>query len=124
MIPVLDVDGNGTVGVFSDGLLILRYMNGVRGDQLINGVVAPGATRTTAPQIEGYIRKIWELLDADGNGQVKLESDGFLILLYLVGLTGTNLTQNGRIIEPGASRATAESISAYLLKLKTNGFTL
>jgi hypothetical protein len=51
----LDVDGNGTADALTDGLLILRYLFGLRGDSLIHGAVDPQATRTTAPAIEGYI---------------------------------------------------------------------
>ena len=54
----LDIDGNAVVDPLSDGLLILRYMFGIRGADLINGVVAPDATRTTADQVEAYLAKM------------------------------------------------------------------
>ena len=50
----LDIDGDGTAGTPTDGLLILRYMFGLRGSGLIVGT---GATRTAA-QIEAYIQSI------------------------------------------------------------------
>jgi hypothetical protein len=53
--PLLDVDGNGTPDALTDGLLIIRYLFGLRGASLIAGAVAPDATLTTAPQIEAYI---------------------------------------------------------------------
>ena len=42
----------------SDGLLILRYLFGIRGATLINGVVAQDATRNTAAEIEAYLAKM------------------------------------------------------------------
>jgi hypothetical protein len=51
----LDIDGNGARAALSDGLLLLRYLFGLRGDALVAGAVAAGCTRCTAPQIEAHI---------------------------------------------------------------------
>ena len=56
--PLLDVDGNGQADALTDGLLLLRYMFGLRGSTLIANAVGAGATRTTAAQIEGYLALI------------------------------------------------------------------
>ncbi|HPG61504.1 MAG TPA: S8 family serine peptidase [Casimicrobium sp.] len=53
--PLLDIDGDNTVNPTTDGLLITRYLLGLRGNALIQGVVAPGAARTQAVDIEHYI---------------------------------------------------------------------
>ncbi len=58
----LDIDGNGAVDPLSDGLLILRYLFGIRGATLINGVVAQDATRNTAAEIEEYLAKMVPVL--------------------------------------------------------------
>ncbi|MEO8133369.1 MAG: PQQ-dependent sugar dehydrogenase [Betaproteobacteria bacterium] len=58
MRPALDIDGNGTSDALSDGLLVLRYLFGLRGAVLISGAVDPLGTRTTAPAIEAYIRSL------------------------------------------------------------------
>ncbi len=58
----LDIDGNGAVDPLSDGLLILRYLFGIRGATLINGVVAQDATRNTAAEIEAYLAKMVPVL--------------------------------------------------------------
>ncbi|HFC93441.1 MAG TPA: hypothetical protein ENJ51_11590, partial [Leucothrix mucor] len=50
-----DVDGDGETKALSDGLLILRYLFGFRGNALINNAIAGGATRTTAIQVATYI---------------------------------------------------------------------
>ena len=54
----LDVDGNTQVDALTDGLLIIRYMFGLRGSSLIAAAVGAGATRTTAPQIETHIQSL------------------------------------------------------------------
>ena len=56
--PVLDVDGDGNADAPTDGLLIIRYLFGLRGDALIAGALAPTATRTTAPAIESYLANL------------------------------------------------------------------
>jgi cysteine-rich repeat protein len=53
-----DIDGNGTVDALTDGLLTLRYLFGLQGDTLINGVVAGDATRTTAEEIEAHLETL------------------------------------------------------------------
>ena len=50
-----DIDGNGITDALTDGLLTLRYLFGLEGDTLIRGVVAGGATRTSAEEIETYL---------------------------------------------------------------------
>ena len=54
--PMLDVDGNGQFDPSTDGMLIIRYMFGLRGNALIAGAVGSGATRTIAADIEAYIQ--------------------------------------------------------------------
>lgn len=52
---MLDVDGNGTADAATDGILILRYLFGFRGDVLVNGAVGAGATRTTGAQVAAFL---------------------------------------------------------------------
>ena len=52
---LLDIDGNNQVDALTDGLLILRYVFGLRGDVLIGGVVAQDASRASAEDIEAYL---------------------------------------------------------------------
>lgn len=56
--PLLDIDGNGRADALSDGVLLLRYLFGVRGAPLVANAVGLGATRATAAQIETYIRSL------------------------------------------------------------------
>ena len=56
LLPLPDVDGDGTVDALSDGLLIMRYMFGLRGPPLIAGAISKDATRTTPEQIDAYMK--------------------------------------------------------------------
>ncbi len=55
---LLDIDGNGDNDALSDGLLILRYLFGLRGSALIVDVVKSDAKRRTAAEIETYLEKM------------------------------------------------------------------
>ena len=57
-----DIDGNGNVDALTDGLLILRYLFGLQGDTLINGVIASDATRTTGEEIEAHLETLMPAL--------------------------------------------------------------
>lgn len=54
----LDIDGDGKAAPLTDGLLVIRYLFGFRGDSLVNGAVAASATRTTAEEIEPAIEAL------------------------------------------------------------------
>ena len=54
----LDIDGNGRVDALSDGLLILRYLFGLRGNALIAGAFDPRGARPTASAMEAYIASL------------------------------------------------------------------
>ncbi|MDC3105955.1 DUF5011 domain-containing protein, partial [Gammaproteobacteria bacterium] len=51
----LDIDDNGSIDALTDGLLILRYLFGLSGNTLTNGVIGSNANRTDNVQIESYI---------------------------------------------------------------------
>jgi hypothetical protein len=56
--PVLDADGDGELTALTDGLLVLRYLFGLRGAALINGAVDADCTRCDAPSIEAYLEPL------------------------------------------------------------------
>ena len=67
--PILDIDGNGSMDALTDGLLLLRYLFGVRGESLINGAVSSSATRAYIDQVEEYIGSLMpDLLLARASG--------------------------------------------------------
>ena len=51
-----DIDGNGSVDALTDGLLLLRYLFGLTGNTLTNGVVGDGATVTESAALESHMR--------------------------------------------------------------------
>ena len=51
-------DVGGRADALTDGLMLLRYLFGLRGAALINGAIGPGATRTTAADIQAHIQFI------------------------------------------------------------------
>ena len=57
-LKILDIDADGNVDVLTDGLIILRYLFGLRGDNLINTAIAEGAMRTEAADVEAYIQSL------------------------------------------------------------------
>ena len=51
----MDVDGNGRIESTTDGLLMMRYMLGIRGSALVSGALGAGASRTLPADIENYL---------------------------------------------------------------------
>ena len=84
----LDVDGDGTVGAFSDGFMILRKMFGdaFAGEALTNKAITSTATRTT-DEIHEFIQGGIDsrVLDVDSNGKTTAFGDGFMILRKMFG---------------------------------------
>ena len=85
----LNVDANNTIDAASDAQLVLRYLLGLRGGALTDGVLGANPTRT-GQALESYLASL--NLDADGDGQVYAMTDGLLILRALLGLSGNALT--------------------------------
>ena len=57
-LKILDIDADGNVDALTDGLIILRYLFNLRGDNLVNGAVAENAMRTEAADVEAYIQSL------------------------------------------------------------------
>ena len=53
-LAAFDIDGNGQVDVATDGLLVLRYLLGMRGATLVNGALGLCPSRD-ATAIEAYL---------------------------------------------------------------------
>jgi len=52
---IADIDNDGSVDALTDGLILLRYAFGLRGESLISNVISNNATRTSVADIEAYI---------------------------------------------------------------------
>ena len=51
----LNIDGNSRLDGTTDGLLVVRYLLGIRGPALVSGALGTGASRTLPADIEGYL---------------------------------------------------------------------
>jgi CxxC motif-containing protein (DUF1111 family) len=106
-----DVDGNNEADALSDGLLILRYAFGLRGDSLTDGAVSPNSPYSDS-EVVSRIENAMSYADIDANGEVDALSDGLIILRYLFGLRGEVLVAD--TISPDATRTSIEEVVAYL----------
>jgi len=91
----LDLDADGHVDALTDGVLLLRWMAGRTGDALVAGALSPQAGRTDAEAIGAFLASAncRAGLDVDADGRISATRDGQLILRYLFGLRGDDLTR-------------------------------
>ncbi len=110
----LDVDGNGSIGPLTDGLLILRHFFGFTGSTLVASAVDQGGcTRCTAGEIAAYLASVGNLLDVDGSGALGPLTDGLLVLRHLFGFTGATLT-TGAVDAMNCTRCVEGTIAPHL----------
>jgi len=99
----------------TDGLMVLRYLFGVRGEALTAYAVSPSAQRNDPAAIVAYLDSIRPALDVDNNGSTDALTDGVLILRYMFGLRGAALINSA--VGDGANPGTAEAIEAKIVSL-------
>jgi hypothetical protein len=90
-----DSDAPDAYSAGTDGVLLLRYLFGLRGAALTQGATGTNPRRNTA-QIEAYIAANLTAFDVDGDTTTKATTDGLLILRRLLGLSGPALTTGAR----------------------------
>ena len=110
----LDIDDNGAAEPLYDGLLIVRYLFGFRGDALIADATGAGAKRTSPDLVLQYLDDIRFALDVDGDGNQDALTDGLILVRYLFGLRGPALIAGG--LSPGATR-TGPQIESHIATL-------
>jgi len=119
----LDIDQNGIIDALTDGILILRYLFGSRGENLTQNAIGPGALRTDPTAIVAYLEQLRDsLLDVDGNGLADALTDGILIIRYLFGIRGDALVDGA--IGQNATRTTGEAIASFLEQSDSSGFNI
>jgi murein DD-endopeptidase MepM/ murein hydrolase activator NlpD len=104
-----DIDGNGSPDAATDGVLLSRYLLGLRGDALITGAVGLGASRQTATDIQNFIASKNYDLDVDDTQQSM--TDALLASRLMRGQTGTALAS--RATRSGSFLTAGEQITAY-----------
>ncbi len=107
-----DIDGDNTIVPSNDGLLVLRYLFGFRGESLINGATNVAGTRTTAILIEAYLSEHLIQFDIDHDGHVKPLTDGLLLMRYQLGKRDQALL-NG-VVSATGTRKDAIAIGGYI----------
>ena len=110
-----DIDGNGSCDTTTDAALTFRYMSGLRGDALTQGIpFASGATRTAAAEIATYLNGLGLALDIDGDGLLNPLTDGLLFWRYSLMMPGNVLTASIRAPLATPGTRTDAAIQAYL----------
>jgi hypothetical protein len=106
-----DLDGNGSADALTDGLVMLRYMFGIRDEALLDSVVADD-TPLTDEDIKTRIETMHSNGDIDNSSQVDALTDGLLLLRYLFGIRGDSLILD--VVSTTAERSTAIAIESYI----------
>ncbi|ETR71990.1 MAG: hypothetical protein OMM_07774 [Candidatus Magnetoglobus multicellularis str. Araruama] len=114
----LDVDANQAADALTDGLLIIRYLFGLKGGNSLieNAVDFQNGMRTSSENISAYIQRGKSYLDIDGNTRSDALTDGILILRYLFGIDeGDNLINEA--VDPNGTRSSSDDIKTYIESL-------
>ena len=95
-----DIDGNGQADALTDGLLVLRYLFGLRDSVLVNGVVSPNGNRVTSAEIQDHMQGLMPDVEPQPNPEpekiyVRLNSNPFAAPYYIF-----SSTANGSSIAP------------------------
>ena len=106
-----DIDNDGNADALTDGLLLLRFSFGLRGDALTNGAISTDSNLSPA-EVEASANSIQAIADIDGNGSVDALTDGLLLLRYLFDVSGNSFI-NGAIAT-NATRLTEYEINQYI----------
>ena len=54
-MEIADIDNDGEVEALTDGLMLLRYLFGLRGNSITAAAVSPNANRSTNEAVEAYL---------------------------------------------------------------------
>jgi hypothetical protein len=77
---MLDVDGSGAFERATDAVLISRYLQGLRGPELVSLHLPPGATRRTARDIESWIESFMPLMSGDVTGDSVVDENDIEVI--------------------------------------------
>jgi len=125
-----DINGDGKLEAFQDGILVQRYLFGLNQGKSLMGnyryyrnptefedfvMITENSTRKTEEEIISYIKKLINqgLLDIDGNGEADALTDGLLLMKYMIGYQKEELINNA-IDTENAKRRNAEEIVEFI----------
>ena len=92
-----------------DGVVISRYLQGMRGVALTSGVTTQAVDNTV---LEMQLAKIQAIMDVDQDGKTDASKDAQLLMRYLLGLRQSALVSG--LDFTGSGRKDAVSITTYL----------
>jgi hypothetical protein len=107
---VWDIDQNNSVDALTDGLLLMRYAFGLRGDSLTENVISSDSLIDKAA-VEQNIEQIMHLVDINDDGNFDALTDALILLRYLFDVTGNGLVDEEMLT---SNRPSAGSIKAYI----------
>jgi subtilisin family serine protease len=110
-----DVDGNQQYDALTDGLMIARFLFGMNAASIASGATAGNATISAPAALLARLQDLRPLFDIDGNGQTEPLHDGILLIRYLFGLRGPQLTVDA--LGTGATRVEPAQIESYIATL-------
>lgn len=108
-----DFDGNGNADALTDGLVMMRYSFGLRGDSMAGNAIADDS-QMSATQVEQRLSGSMKIADIDDDGNVDALTDGLLLLRHLFGLDNESLTHAA--LGHNASRKTKHALKHHLNK--------
>jgi subtilisin-like proprotein convertase family protein len=118
-----DIDGNGQADALTDGLLVLRYLFGLRDSVLVNGVVSPNGTRVTSAEIQDHMQGLMPDVEPQPNPEpekifVRLNGNPFAAPYYIFSSTanGSSITP---ILEKGKTYIFERTDSGHPFNLGT-----
>lgn len=114
----LDLDNDGVIKASSDGQLLRRFLARLHDSNLTRGALGNAPQRSDPDAIEDRLAELQPLLDLDRDGVVDMNTDGLMILRYMLGFRGVALTNNA--LSATASRTDPVAIAADLAILIPN----
>ncbi|MCS5587452.1 MAG: hypothetical protein NZ697_03075 [Porticoccaceae bacterium] len=108
-----DFDGNGDADALTDGLIMMRYSFGLRGESMANKAMAANSQMSVS-QVEERMSGAIKIADIDNDGDVDALTDGLLLLRHLFAIDDETLTHGA--IGLKASRKTNAEIKKHLNK--------
>lgn len=103
------LDNSGELQALTDGILLGRYLDGVRGAALVAGITDQSVDIAA---LEGRIADVIANIDIDQDGATTSAKDALLISRYLIGLRNNSLIQGINL--NNSANNTAQSISGAI----------
>ena len=108
-----DYDGDGEADALTDGLIMMRYSFGLRGDTMTQGAMSTSSVMSVV-QVEERVQSSMKIADIDNDGEVDALTDGLLLLRHLFAMEDDSLIHGA--VGHMAARKTKHEIKSHLNK--------